>query len=45
MDEQRQNMKTKELVSLADKIKKGMGKTILNDYKELKKSFKSLLEK
>ena len=38
-------MSTKELIELADEIKKGMGNTLLEDYKKLKESFKSVLVK
>ena len=38
-------MTTKELIGLADEIKKGMGNALLEDYKRLKKSFKSVLMK
>ena len=39
------NMTTKELIDLADEIKKGMGNILLKDYKKLKESFKSVLAK
>ena len=38
-------MSTEELIKLADKIKRGMGNTLLEDYKKLKESFKSILVK
>jgi len=39
------NMTTEELIALADEIKKGMGNALLEDYKKLKESFKSVLVK
>ena len=39
------SMTTDELIELADEIKKGMGKSLLEDYKKLKESFKSVLVK
>lgn len=39
------NMTTEELIELADDIKKGMGTALLEDYKKLKESFKSVLVK
>ena len=39
------NMTTEELIELADEIKKGMGTVLLEDYKKLKESFKSVLVK
>ena len=38
-------MSTKELIALADEIKKDMGNLLLEDYKRLKESFKSVLAK
>lgn len=38
-------MTTEELIKLADEIKKGMGSILLEDYKKLKESFKSVLVK
>ena len=38
-------MTTKELIELADEIKRGMGNILLEDYKRLKQSFKSVLVK
>ena len=38
-------MTTKELIDLADEIKKGMGNALLEDYKKLKESFKYALVK
>ena len=38
-------MTTEELIELADKIKSGMGNILLEDYKKLKESFKSVLVK
>ena len=39
------NMTTEELIELADEIKSGMGNILLEDYKKLKESFKSVLVK
>ena len=39
------NMTTKELIELADEIKRGMGNALLEDYKKLKESFKYVLVK
>ena len=39
------DMTTEELIELADEIKKGMGIALLEDYKKLKESFKSVLVK
>ena len=38
-------MTTKELIELADEIKRGMGIALLEDYKRLKESFKHVLVK
>lgn len=38
-------MTTEELIALADEIKAGMGKSLLEDYKKIKKSFKIILAK
>ena len=38
-------MTTNELIDLADEIKSGMGNILLEDYKRLKESFKSVLVK
>ena len=38
-------MNTRELIELADEIKKGMGNALLEDYKKLKQSFKYVLVK
>ena len=38
-------MTTEELIELADEIKRGMGNMLLEDYKKLKESFKSVLAK
>ena len=37
------NMTTEELIELADEIKSDMGNILLEDYKKLKESFKSVL--
>ena len=39
------NMTAKELIELADEIKKGMGTALLEDYKKLKELFRSVLVK
>ena len=38
-------MTTEELIELADEIKQGKGNGLLEDYKRLKESFKSVLVK
>ena len=38
-------MTTEELIALADEIKANMGKSLLEDYKKLRESFKVILAK